>query len=274
MITEELPVVLDASLIAKVAKKRNMYETPELNECIYAHNLSVSVLGNLTAFNNVTTVCLGRNAIRSLNGIENLPLLKYLNVNYNLLECVDFAVQLAFLPFLEELHASNNIISELVLPATGQSKLRVLKLDRNRFKALPDTSCFTSLEVLDVSNNIVDSVADFDNFLKACIPKNLKQFYISPNTFMGSIKRFRQLVITSCRGLVFLDDARVTPEEIEIADAELAGGQEAVKLVRKHQAESLISRSEASMKAFREFQKSYDDSDQLRRELLLFVNNL
>jgi hypothetical protein len=130
------------------------------------------------------------------------------------------------------------------------------------------------LEVLDVSNNIVDSVADFDNFLKACIPKNLKQFYISPNTFMGSIKRFRQLVITSCRGLVFLDDARVTPEEIEIADAELAGGQEAVKLVRKHQAESLISRSEASMKAFREFQKSYDDSDQLRRELLLFVNNL
>ena len=274
MITEELPVVLDASLIAKVAKKRNMYETPELNECIYAHNLSVSVLGNLTAFNNVTTVCLGRNAIRSLNGIENLPLLKYLNVNYNLLECVDFAVQLAFLPFLEELHASNNIISELVLPATGQSKLRVLKLDRNRFKALPDTSCFTSLEVLDVSNNIVDSVADFDNFLKACIPKNLKQLYISPNTFTGSIRRFRQLVITSCRGLVFLDYARVTPEEIEIADAELAGGQEAVKLVRKHQAESLISRSEASMKAFREFQKSYDDSDQLRRELLLFVNNL
>lgn len=268
------PTVLNAELICKIARKRNMYETPELNECIYAHNLSISKLANLEAFVNVTSLYLERNALRSLDGVESLPKLKYLNVNYNLIEEVKFQGLLQSLASLEELHASNNIISHLILPSQPLPQLRVLKLARNRMQTLPDLTLFEHIEVFDISQNCIETVGDFSNFLINCIPKSVKQLYIKPNTFTGTLKRFRQLTITNCKGLVFLDDAKVTAEEIEIAEAELAGGQEAANQVRRKKAEDTLRAQESQMKAFRDFQNSYDDSEQLRRELLIFVNQL
>ena len=252
-----------------------MYETPALNECIYAHNLRIKSVGDLTPYLNVSCLYLERNRIPNLDGLKQLRNLKYLNINFNMIENIDLCEGF---DFLEELHVVGNSVSSVEFPSTKKLSVRVMKLSRNRLTELYDFSSLSNLECLDLSHNFIQipEKPEIDFFLQWSsqrLPKSLKQLYLTPNEFVRTIPRFRQTIIVNCRHLVYLDNAPVTSEEVEIAEAELIHGSDAGLAVRRNQIERAEKERIDQMNRFRLFQQSHTEIDVLRSELLTFIQS-
>lgn len=258
---------LEVGLIKKISRSRNMYESPELNDSLYCHNLGITNVGDLSAFINVSSLILEQNMIKTLSWVASLRKLKYLNLNCNGLNELDLS---SGLESLEELHVTGNSISRVSCPA--QIPLRVLKVGHNKLTEFPDLSSLINLECLDLSNNYIAS-DNYNHFLTCLIPRNIKQLYLSPNPFVANVSRYRQVTMVTYRGLNYIDNSPVSVEEIEIARAELAKGPDAANAVRRCHIESRQREMELQMIRFREFQNSYNEMDELAKELRRFIHD-
>jgi len=205
-------VVLSKQLILSVAKPRDIYETPELNDCLFLHGLAIESISALPEYSEIEFLSLAENCLTSVCGISQFPNLRFLNISSNAVTDID----LKLFPNLEQLHACHNLLSSFTV-SERNSSLKILKISHNKLTQFPDVSNLESLEVLDVAQNLIREM-DLENSAK--IPPSLKQLYLSPNPFIGKIRNYRKTVLGSlCRlaSLSYLDNAFVTEEESAIA---------------------------------------------------------
>jgi hypothetical protein len=212
-------VLLDKQLILSVAKSRDIYETPDLNDNLFLHGLGISSISHLPEYTNIVFLSLEQNSLTSLSVLNQFLNLRYLNVNNNSITSIDFWVDLGNLDQLEQLHASHNSIQNFVCEIFSPPKLKILNLSHNKLNRLPNVSMMECLEVFNVSKNAIDD-CDIVNSLKIYLPKTLKQLYLGPNPFVSSIKRYRRTVLSTLANesitLTYFDNAFVTAEEMEI----------------------------------------------------------
>ena len=207
-------VTLDKQLILRIAKSRDIYETPELNETLFLHQLCITCISPLLEYHQIEFLSLEQNSLTSMCGISQFPNLRYLKLDHNLLTCVC----LDPFPRLEQFHASHNSITRLDF-STKNENLKILKLCHNKLSMIPDVSNLESLEVLDVSRNIIHELA-LDRLRR---PSSLKQLYLSPNPFISSVRNYRKSLLAhlACMSihLTYLDTSFVTEEESAIAQS-------------------------------------------------------
>ena len=271
-------IILNEELVRRHSSERSLYATPELNESLFVHHLSISRIGDISGYINVTTLCIESNKLRNLNGLSQMPNLKYLNVNFNLIETLDFSDNVFNNPRLQEFHALGNSITTILPPEGDILSLKMLKINKNRLTDLVDLSFLPSLEVLDISSNHFSlstetATAEFEDFLSQKLSRSVKQLYVSPNDFVGSVRHFRARTIVACPQLIYLDKCSVSAEERELAVAELSQDSNSIRAVREAHKLKSVKEMDDRIKNLREFQKTYSEVDQLRRELLSFVNH-
>jgi hypothetical protein len=265
---ESTDVILDESLVNRNLKARELYETPEFNQCLMMHRLSISHIGNISAYVNVTSLFLEHNRLDSLTGLNQLPKLKYLNANANLIKTLDLT-QLD-LPELEELHVAGNHISDIIPPERDVERLRAIRLSRNRLTRLPPLNFLPSLQILDISQNPINALStdEYKTYLLSLSP-TLAQLYIAPSDLTNQIPLFRKVTITTLPRLVFFDERPVTPDEIELAAAELSGDSERIKSVKTMQKQRAHKEVRDRIKTYGEYEKT--NQKNLRDELRDFV---
>ena len=211
-------VLLDKQLILSVAKSRDIYETPELNDNLFLHGLGISSISHLPEYINIVFLSLEQNSLTSLSVLNQFVNLRYLNVNNNSITSIDFRSDLGNLDQLEQLHASHNSIQNFVCEIFSP-KLKILNLSHNKLNRFPNVSMMECLEVFNVSRNAIDDKDILDS-LKIFLPKTLKQLYLGPNPFVSSIPRYRRTVLSTLANesirLTYFDNAFVTAEEMEI----------------------------------------------------------
>jgi len=254
--------------IKLLCKSRGMYDTPELNETLLLHGLCISSIASLVNYTAVATVFLNENTLRSFEGLGQFKILKYLNMNNNLVQEALLDGLLNSLPQLEELHLAGNGLRAVEL-SIGHEKLRVLNVRKNKLSAIADFSSLASLEVLDISDNCIAQL-EFDNVFKNSIPQSLLQLYLRNNEFISKERNYRKKCIVTIPSLVYLDAAAVTPQERELARGFTDGIDE--KVIREKHA---FARKEARDKIifdFRKFQAMDPELTQLAREIEFIVS--
>lgn len=258
--------------IVKICNSRGLYETPSLNECLLLHNIGLSRIPLLPNYSNVTSLILENNGITLIQNLSCMPKLKYLNLNNNKINSVDFSRDFEPLTELEQIHLSSNRVSRITIPDASFGSLKILKLSKNDVTDLFDFSSFPNLEVLDLSGNRISDGSGFLEFLKDRLPRSLIQLYFSPNPFIGNVKDYRRTVVGAVSGLRFLDKAFVTPQELELATCP-KHLESQIRLT--HVAES-DDRRRTQLKQFREFQEisivPENPDQQLRDELTQFIS--
>jgi Leucine-rich repeat (LRR) protein len=264
---------ISEATIRKSLKSRGMYETPELNETLLLHNLGIRGIPFLPTYVNVITLILYNNCIGSISNLGSMPMLKYLNLANNLLSEVDLSEDFIGLNQLEEVHLSNNKISRLSgLDGRFVAPIKVLKLDGNRLDMIHDFSKLVELEVLSLKNNLIADKSSFDSNL---FPISLRQLYLSPNEFVGSMRQYRRTLITGIPSLVFLDSTPVTDAERELAFLELKGDKEGVIAVCKERQAGKLNEMKKTIQDFRSFQNEtieVSEGERLKAELFnLFI---
>jgi hypothetical protein len=264
---------LSETLIRKIAKSRDMFETPELNECIMAQGLGLREAGDLSAYIAVRCIFIERNCLRNLAGLVQLSALRYVGASFNLIETLDLRI-LDSLKYLEELHVSGNQITRVISPTDRNGVLRILRVSSNRLTEFPDLSSLDGLEIVDLSHNYIacDSKSAYTVFLTDILPKGIKQLYLKSNPFLGMIKNYKALTIASLRTLVFLDNSEVKPGDSAVAVAEITGGPKEASTLRRQQIQNAQSKRDKELKDFRSFQGSYGEVEELRRELMCFID--
>ena len=278
-----------------MSRSRGMYETPDLNDSLLAHNMGITRFPPLPSYCNVVFLFLEKNSISHIENLRYFPKLKYLNLNFNRIERIDFNVDFIGLPELEEIHLSGNRIHHIT-PVDGDTglclTLKKLKLNKNKLIALPDFSAFRALELLDLSDNAIARVGctldsgdgGFLSYVSIHLPQSLLQLYLSPNEFIGHIKNYRKIVITELPQLTFFDKSFVTKDEVELAVAQLTGDKDAIQAVRMKQLESKMADAENCVNNFRQFQQLHmvdtkppidivpDDIEALQSEIAALID--
>ena len=117
-------VVLDKGLILSVAKSRDIYETPELNDSLFLHGLGIKAVSPLPEYTQVEFLSLAGNCLTSVSDLSQFPNLVFLNVSNNAIIEIDIRL----FPKLEQLHACHNSLTSFsVIEKNSSEKLK----DRN-----------------------------------------------------------------------------------------------------------------------------------------------
>jgi hypothetical protein len=181
-------------------------------------------------------------------------------------------------PYLEEIYLGGNLITEIT-GLTSPNSLRVLKLENNKISQLVDISGLEKLEIFDLSNNALSedvTIESFRSFLEFSLPQGLLQLYLSPNAFIGRIRNYRRLIVSTVEGLCFLDNSFVTPEEVQLAIPELRGDKVTVEKLRSKHIDLRKDAMTKIVSDFRLFQQENmiaPELVELKREILEFVRN-
>lgn len=143
----------------------------------------IETIGNLSDLSTLRKLDLSFNNLRSIEGVEKLPQLRYLAAySCRLTNIAD----LRSTQRLESLLLQQNGISKIIDAFNSLLKLRELRLDRNKLVCVENIQKCTSLRVLDLSWNKISSVEGIAGL------QSLQELRISSN-LVSSLKPLRAL---------------------------------------------------------------------------------
>ncbi|DBA04671.1 TPA: hypothetical protein N0F65_012254 [Lagenidium giganteum] len=214
--------VMDAETLRDICLDNDGYETPELNDNLYAHFRGFQRIEGLEPYYNLKALWLESNGLTRIENLTPLRNLRCLYLSKNLIETIE---NLECLPELNTLDVSDNRIKTL----SGLAKLpqlSSLNVSRNLLEDSNDLqelrSC-PNISNLDVSNNKLEDVAVLDVFV--AMPQ-LRALRITGNDVVSKTKHFRRVYISRMPELSFLDRP-IFPIERKGVAAWQQGGSEA-----------------------------------------------
>jgi hypothetical protein len=252
-----------------------MFETPELNDSLYLHSLSISEIPTLIEFQHVLFLSLDQNQLTDLDWLPQFKNLRFLYLDNNLLEALHLSGD-SVPDSLEQLHVANNAICSVeIVEDCACRNLKLVKLRQNKLIHFPrGVEYLLNLEILDISENYIEEpVQVISDFLKS-LPTTLCQLYLSPNPFIANVRRYRQFILqhVPCN-LTFLDSKFVSPVESEIAKS---APDKAEEIRKKHETlkrQELNDRIEGLKKFQSECVSAKVDRVALCREIISLAAN-
>lgn len=209
-------IQLSLPLVIQQRKRlpQDVYETPELNECLFLHGLGISHVCPKFGeqYINLVQLSLENNMLSMTGNLQKCVNLRLLNLRGNSFTCIHFENDFGTMKSLEELNLDGNKIESFQAPLRNNcSPLNQIRLSRNRLSAMVDFSSFKSIELVDVSHNVISDspLSEMSDFL----PPSIKQVYLSPNPFIQFTKQYRRSVIELVPSLCYLDRGFVTDLE-------------------------------------------------------------
>ncbi|PSC73054.1 Dynein assembly factor [Micractinium conductrix] len=222
---------MDGPALLAVCKAHKLYQTPALNDRLYANFRGFTELGGLEAYTGLRSLFLEGNSLGSVDGLPPLPELRCLFLQQNPLTGLSPA--LAALPQLDTLNIAGNTLDGLGGLA-GCGALRTLVASDNRLGpdvgAVAALAACTQLESLDLQNNKLEEGPALLELLKG-LP-DLKCLYLRGNPLVSSMRSYRKTVVAALPALTYLDDRPVFELERLCAEAWSLGGLEAERGAR------------------------------------------
>ncbi|KAL3662462.1 hypothetical protein V7S43_012318 [Phytophthora oleae] len=244
----QLPV-MDAETLRELCLENDGYETPELNDSLYAHFRGFQRIEGLEAYYNLKALWLESNGLSKIENLEHLVNLRCLYLSKNLIEKVE---NLHALCELNTLDLSENRIQSLAGLAQLPN-LFSLNASRNRLTTSADLQELTLCPLLnniDISHNLIED-PDTLTVLKA-VPM-LKALRITGNPVVSSTRSFRKTYIAALPHLSFLDRP-IFPIERASVTAWLSGGVEAEREAKRAFVNQENEERRRSLQEFREWQ--------------------
>lgn len=228
------------------------YCTPTLNDILYLHYKGFDCIENLEEFDQLKVLYLEGNCISRIENLSNKSQLRALYLQENLISRIE---NLEFLESLTTLNLSDNFVATIE-GLDKNTELESLQLKRNKIGVnglsdLTHLSRLGKLASLDVSNNFIDCDPEaYLQVLEGC-PK-LAVLYMMNNPICNKIANYRKTLVARLKGLKYLDDRPVFPEERVFAEAFYFHGIEAERRAReewKRQEEERHWRNHEAFKA-------------------------
>ncbi|KDO26973.1 hypothetical protein SPRG_07686 [Saprolegnia parasitica CBS 223.65] len=193
--------VMDLATLTQICVDNDGYETPELNDNLFAHFKGFQKIEGLEPFYNLKALWLESNNLRKIENLDMLQQLRCLYLNKNLLEKVE---NLQCLRNLATLDLSENSIYTIAgLECLDQ--LTSLNLAKNRLEHVTDIAALTqtpSITNLDLSHNQLSDPAILTVFETMI---HLRALRLTGNEAVSKTKYFRKTYITSLPQLGYLD---------------------------------------------------------------------
>lgn len=241
--------VMDAETLRELCIENEGYETPELNDNLYAHFRGFQKIQGLEPYFNLKALWLESNGLSKMENLDSLINLRCLYLSKNLISSIE---NLEHLRELNTLDLSDNHITSL----SGLSHLphlASLNLARNQLTTADDihelAEC-AQLNNLDVSHNHIDD-AEALPVLKA-IPQ-LKALRITGNPIVTTTRQFRKAFIAAMPNLAFLDRP-IFPIERAAVTAWEQGGSEAELRAKREFVQRENDERRQTLHEFREWQ--------------------
>ncbi|POM80593.1 Hypothetical protein PHPALM_1546 [Phytophthora palmivora] len=241
--------VMDAETLRELCLDNDGYETPELNDCLYAHFRGFQRIEGLEAYWNLKALWLESNGLSKIENLEHLVYLRCLYLSKNLIEKVE---NLHTLRELNTLDLSENRIQSLAGLAQLPNLLS-LNASRNRLTTSADLEELAQCPLLnniDISHNLIDDQETLC-VLKA-VPM-LKALRITGNPVVSSTRSFRKTYIAALPQLSFLDRP-IFPIERASVTAWQSGGVEAEREAKRAFVHQENEERRRSLQEFRDWQ--------------------
>ncbi|KAG6582775.1 Dynein assembly factor 1 [Phytophthora cinnamomi] len=241
--------VMDAETLRELCLDNDGYETPELNDSLYAHFRGFQRIEGLEAYYNLKALWLESNGLSKIENLEPLINLRCLYLSKNLIEKVE---NLHTLRELNTLDLSENRIQSLKGLAQLPNLLS-LNASRNRLATSADLQELAQCPLLnniDISHNLINDPETL-SVLKA-VPM-LKALRITGNPVVSSTRSFRKTYIAALPQLSFLDRP-IFPIERASVTAWQSGGLEAEREAKRAFVNQENEERRRSLQEFRDWQ--------------------
>uniref|UniRef100_K3WYY9 Dynein assembly factor 1, axonemal homolog n=1 Tax=Globisporangium ultimum (strain ATCC 200006 / CBS 805.95 / DAOM BR144) TaxID=431595 RepID=K3WYY9_GLOUD len=241
--------IMDAETLRELCRENDGYETPELNDNLYAHFQGFQRIEGLDAYFNLKALWLESNGLTKIENLAPLVSLRCLYLSKNLIERIE---NLESLQELNTLDLSDNRVR--TLSGLAQlSQLSSLNLSRNQLETYDDLQELTQCKQLtniDVSHNRLEDPRVLEIF--QAIPQ-LRALRITGNAVVSKTKYFRKLYIASLPQLSFLDRPIFPMERAGVA-AWQQGGNDAELEAKRAFVNSEHDERRRTLQEFRDWQ--------------------
>lgn len=247
--------VMDAETLRELCLENDGYETPELNDSLYAHFRGFQKIEGLAPYCNLKALWLESNGLSRIEGLAPLVHLRCLYLSKNLISAVE---NMEALRALNTLDLSENRLTSLRGLAQLPS-LASLNVSRNQLASASDLrelEACAELTNLDVSHNhIDDNQEEGDESVLALLARvpQLKALRITGNPMVSRTKHFRKAFIAAMPQLAFLDRP-VFPIERAAVDAWKEGGNDAELRAKRAFVDKENDERRRTLHEFREWQ--------------------
>ncbi|OQR87727.1 hypothetical protein ACHHYP_08087 [Achlya hypogyna] len=241
--------VMDLETLTQICVDNDGYETPELNDNLFAHFKGFQKIEGLEPFYNLKALWLESNNLRRIENLASLGQLRCLYLNKNLLETIENLQHLRSLATLDL--SENSIYTIQGLEALTQ--LTSLNIAKNRLEHVNDIAALVqtpSITNLDLSHNQLSDPAILSVF--QAMP-NLRALRLTGNEAVSKTKFFRKTYITSLPQLGYLDRP-IFDLERATAAAWKAGGAEAEAQARAAFVQHEHDERRRTLQEFRDWQ--------------------
>ncbi|KAG7388288.1 Peroxisomal membrane signal receptor PTS1 [Phytophthora pseudosyringae] len=241
--------VMDAETLRELCLDNDGYETPGLNDSLYAHFRGFQRIEGLEAYYNLKALWLESNGLSKIENLEHLINLRCLYLSKNLIEKVE---NLHTLRELNTLDLSENRIQSLAGLAQLPNLLS-LNASRNRLSTSADLQELAQCPLLnniDISHNLIEDPGTL-TVLKAV--RMLKALRVTGNPVVSSTRSFRKTYIAALPHLSFLDRP-IFPIERASVTAWQSGGVEAEREAKRAFVNRENEERRSSLQEFRDWQ--------------------